>query len=135
MTQHRLGRPGPQRVGVVDRVASGQRRVDQRHRLIAHIGPTSSVAKIDLGVQQPPQTQMLGQGGRRHQPGVGHQPPVIEGHQQQRSRVCDDRIEKVPPTRGTGRLRNHQLPLSGRHFSRIQDPSPVPPTGGSGLSG
>ena len=38
------------------------------------------VAQVDPLVEQLPQTQMLSHARRGDQPGVGHQPLVIEGH-------------------------------------------------------
>ena len=80
MPQHRLGGTRSQHVAVVDRVAARQGRVDHRHGLMADIGPPCGVAQVHVGLEQLPQPQVLRQRGRRDQPGVGHQPPVIEDH-------------------------------------------------------
>jgi hypothetical protein len=79
-SQHRLSGARPQTVAVVDAVAAGQRRVDHRHGLLAHIGPTRGVTQVDLAVEQLPQPQVLGQRGRQNHPGVGHRVLVVEGH-------------------------------------------------------
>ncbi len=63
MTEDGAARPGPQDVGVVDRVAAGQRRVDQRHRLVAHIGVPRRRAQIDVLLEQALQSEVFGQGG------------------------------------------------------------------------
>ena len=78
--QHRLSRSRSQHIAVVDRVATGQRGVDHRHGLVADIRPPRGVTQVDVRFEQLPQSQMLGQGRRGDQPGVGHQPLVIECH-------------------------------------------------------
>jgi len=80
MAQRGLGGSRPQRIGVVDAVAAGQCRVDQRHGLVAHVGVPGSVSQIDVVVEQLPQAEVLGQRGRQDEPGVGHQSLVVEGH-------------------------------------------------------
>jgi hypothetical protein len=51
------GRSGAQFVAVVDPAAAGQRRGDQRHRLVAGVGPPGRVAELDAFVDQFPQPQ------------------------------------------------------------------------------
>ncbi|MDQ2729874.1 MAG: recombinase family protein [Actinomycetota bacterium] len=80
MAEHLGGRPGPQQVAVVDRVATGEHRVDHRHRLVPHIGPARGGAQIDMGVEQFAQAEVFGQGGGQDQPGVSHQVLIIEDH-------------------------------------------------------
>ncbi len=67
-------------VRVVDAVPAGQRRVDQRHRFEADVGVARRVAEVDAIVEQLAQPEMLSQGGRGDQPGVGHGVVVVEGH-------------------------------------------------------
>ncbi len=80
MAEHRLGVTGAQHVGVVDRVAPGQRGMDQGHGLVADVGVPWRIPQVDVLVEELPQTQVLGQRGGQDQPGVGHEALVVEGH-------------------------------------------------------
>ena len=80
VAENGLGRPRPQRVGVVDRVAAGQRGVDEGHRLVADVGVPGGVAQVDVLLEQLPQAHVLGERGRQHQPGVGYRVGIVEGH-------------------------------------------------------
>ena len=80
VAEHRLGGPGPQGIGIVDRVTAGQRRVDQRHRLVADIGASGRIAEVDMLVEELSQSEVLRQCGRQHQASVGHQTLIVEGH-------------------------------------------------------
>jgi hypothetical protein len=71
MSQHRLGLAGPQCIGVVDRVAACERRVDQGHRLGPHVRTSRSITEIQVLREQPQKPQVLGQRGRQHKPGIG----------------------------------------------------------------
>ena len=73
------GPAGAQRIGVVDAVATGQRRRNQRHHLIAGVGPAWGTAQVQAPVNQLGKAEMLGQGGRQEQPGIGHQAVIVEG--------------------------------------------------------
>jgi hypothetical protein len=72
------GRPGAQLAAVIDPLPAGQRRVDERHRLVAGVGPPGRIGKIDMLVDQLAQSQPDRQGGRQ-QPGVGDQALVVKG--------------------------------------------------------
>ena len=80
VAQHRHGVTRAQHVGVVDGVAAGQRRVDEGHRLVADIGASGRITEIDVFVEELAQSEVLGQRRRQHQPSVGHQMLVVEGH-------------------------------------------------------
>ncbi len=80
MAEHHLRVAGPQHIGVVDRVAPGQRGVDQRHRLEAHVGAPRPIPEVDIVVDELPQAEMLGKGGRQNEPCVGNQTFVVEVH-------------------------------------------------------
>ena len=70
------GRPaGAQHVGIVNAVAASQGRGHQRHHLVAGVGP----AQVQMPVNQLGQAQMLGEGGRKDQPGIVDQAVVVEG--------------------------------------------------------
>ena len=62
-------------VGVVDAVAPSQSGGHQRHHLIAGVGS----AQVEAPVNQLGQAEMLGQGGRQEQPGIGHHAVIVEG--------------------------------------------------------
>jgi len=47
---------------------------------VADVGVPGSVAQVDVVVEQLPQAEMLGEGGRQDEPGVGHQSLVVKGH-------------------------------------------------------
>jgi hypothetical protein len=72
------GRSGAQFVAVVDPAAAGQRRGDQRHRLVAGVGPPGRVAEIDAFVDQFPQPQPDRERGGQQQPGVSDQALIVE---------------------------------------------------------
>ena len=80
MAEHRLRVPRPQGVGVIDRVAPGQRRVDEGHGLVPNVGAARRLPEVYVLVEQLQQTQVLGQCGRQHQSGVGHEMVVVEDH-------------------------------------------------------
>jgi NADPH-dependent glutamate synthase beta subunit-like oxidoreductase len=44
------------------------------------MGPARSIPEVHVLVEQLHQTQVLGQRGWQHEPGVGHQMVVVEGH-------------------------------------------------------
>ena len=71
--------PSAQRIGVVDTVAAGQGGSHQRHQLIAGVGPPRGAAQVQVLLNQLRQAQTPGQGGGKHQPGIGHQAMVVEG--------------------------------------------------------
>ena len=74
------GRPaGAQHVGVVDAIAAGQRRRHQRQQLVPRVGSTRRISQVNVAVHQFTQTQMVGQGERQEQSGIGHQTVIIEG--------------------------------------------------------
>ena len=78
-TQHPVGPPSAQGIGVVDAVATGQGRRHQGKQLVPGVGPARSATQVNMAANQLAQSQMVGQGDRKEQPGVGHQAVVIEG--------------------------------------------------------
>ena len=113
VAQDRLGRSRTQHVRVVDTVAAGQRRVDQRHRLVADMGVTSRRTQIDMGVEQASQTQMLRQRRGQDQPGISHRVTVVEGHREPVESMRCWHQESALRTRGHGWLGNRHPPRSG----------------------
>ena len=74
------GRPASaQRIGVVDAVAASQRGSDQRHYLVAGVGPARRIAQVQALLYQLGKAEVQGQGGWKEQAGVGHQAVVVEG--------------------------------------------------------
>ena len=73
------GPAGAQHIGIVDAVATSQRRCHQRHHLVAGVGSAWGPTQIQVPVNQLGQTQVQGEGGRQDQPGIGHQAAVVEG--------------------------------------------------------
>ena len=73
------GRPtSTQRIRVVDAVAARQRGSDQRQQLVPRVGPPRRAARVEVTVDEFPQAQVLGEGGRQEQAGIGHQAVVIK---------------------------------------------------------
>ena len=70
--------PGAQRIGVVNAVAARQRGGDQRQQLVPRVGPPRRAAEVEVTVYEFPQAQVLGEGGRKEQAGIGHQAVVIK---------------------------------------------------------
>jgi hypothetical protein len=56
----------PERVCIVDTVAARE-----REQPIPYVRPTDRAAEIEMALDQPFQTQVVGQGGRQKKPGVG----------------------------------------------------------------
>ena len=76
----RASRPaGAQHVGVVNAVAARQRGCHQGQHLVARVRPPRRIAQVEVMVNQFTQTQALGEGDRKEQPGIGHQAVVVEG--------------------------------------------------------
>ena len=78
--QHRGGPSRTQRIGVVNAVAAGQRRGHQGHQFVAGVGPAWGPAQVQMPVNQLGQAQVLGQCGRKQQPGVVNQAVIVEGN-------------------------------------------------------
>ncbi len=98
VAEHRGGVAGPQRVGVTDAISVTQRRVDQRHRLVPDVGCTHSV-------QRDPVTEQLTHlrcwarvaGSTSPASATAWSSSKVTS---KRSRVWQDRIEKVPSLTG-----------------------------------
>ena len=73
------GPAGAQHVGVVDAVATSQRRRNQGHHLVAGVGPPRGIAQVEALPDEFGQAQAQGEGGRQDQPGIGHQAVIVEG--------------------------------------------------------
>ena len=70
---------GALRIGVVDAVATGQRGGHQRHHLVTGVGSAFCMAQVQAPVNQLGQAKAQGEGGRKNQPGIGHQAVIVEG--------------------------------------------------------
>ena len=98
-----MGTPAPRRsaphvdarIGVVNAVAAGQRGGHQGHHLVAGVGSAwgrnrpaprlllpcfDPPAQVQMPVNQLGQAQVLGEGGRKQQPGVVDQAVVVESN-------------------------------------------------------
>ncbi len=67
-----------QRIGVVDAVAACQRGSDQRQHLVPSVRPSRRAAEVNVMVDEFPQAQVPGEGGRQEQAGIGHQAMVVK---------------------------------------------------------
>ena len=70
---------GAQHVGVVNAVAASQRGGHQGQHLVSRIRPPRRICEVNMVVDEFTQTQVLGEGDREEQPGIGHQAVVVEG--------------------------------------------------------
>ena len=70
---------GTQHVGVVDAVAPSQRGGHQSQHLVARVRPPRGIAQVEALPDEFGQAEMPGQGGRKEQPGIGHQARIVEG--------------------------------------------------------
>ena len=51
----------------------------QRQHLVPPVGPPRRAAEVEVMVDEFPQAQMPGEGGRQEQAGIGHQAVVVKG--------------------------------------------------------
>ena len=126
---------GAQHVGIVDAVAARQRRGDQRHYLVASVGPPRRAAEVEVMVDEFPQAQVLGEGGRQEQAGIGHQAAVVKDDADTVGIVLCGCIFWVLLVSGRFSV---PKPLSQIHrsiFSPFQEASHTPPFGGFGFRG
>ena len=70
---------GAQRSGVVDAVATRERRGDQRQQLVAGVRPPRCVTEVELGVRQFTEAEPAGERGGEQQARVVHEAIVVEG--------------------------------------------------------
>ena len=70
--------PPARSASAVDAVAARQRGSDQRQYLVPRVGPPRRDAQVKVMVDEFPQAQVMGEGGRKEQPGIGHQAVVVE---------------------------------------------------------
>ncbi len=68
-----------QRVGVVDAVAAGERRHDERQELVADVRSAGLVAEVEVGLDEILHAEVVGQGGRQEEARVGDEAVVVEG--------------------------------------------------------
>ena len=52
---------------------------DQRHQLVAGVGPSWGIAQVEALLDELGQAKVPSQGGRKEQPSIGHQAVVIKG--------------------------------------------------------
>ena len=78
-TENAGGPAGAQHIGVVDAISAGQRGGHQRHHLVAGVRPPRRAAEVEVLPEELGQAKAQGEGGRKDQPGIGHQAVVVEG--------------------------------------------------------
>ena len=74
------GPAGAEHIGVIDAVTTGQRGGQQGQHLVARVRPPRCVSQVNVLAGEFAQTQMLGKGDRKEQPGIGHRTVVVEGN-------------------------------------------------------
>ena len=72
------GRPAGERIGGVDAVAASQRGGDQPQQFVPRVRPPRRAAEVEVTVDEFPQAQVPGEGGRQEQAGIGHQAVVVK---------------------------------------------------------
>lgn len=70
---------GTQCVGVVDGVAAGEDRGNQRHRLLAGVRSACNSAQLEA-IEGRAQSESLREGGGQQESSVGHQAEIVEGY-------------------------------------------------------
>jgi hypothetical protein len=78
VAEHQRGGSGSQPVGIVDPLAAGQGRMDQRHRLVAGVGRARCAAQVDVLVDQLAEHEPLGKGGGQDEASVGDRVVIVE---------------------------------------------------------
>ena len=63
---------GAQHVGVVYAVATGQHGGHQGQHLVSSVHPPRRSTQVNMAANEFTQTQVLGEGDRKEQPGIGH---------------------------------------------------------------
>ena len=100
-------------------VTAGQRRMDQGHGLVSHVGPARCIPEVHMLVEQLQQTEVLGQRGRQHR--ARRWPP--DGRRRrspQRGRGCGKIASKSAFLVWVGRCQQPPFSLSRKAFSRIR---------------
>ena len=126
--------PGAQHIGVVNTVAPSQRRRHQRHHLVARVRPPRGIAQVEALPDEFGQAEVPRQGGRKEQPGIGHQAAVVEGDLDPVGVVAWQHLLGAPFPGSVFATK----PLSQKHrstFLPLQDANPTPSFGGFGLRG
>ena len=80
------------------------------------LGMPGSIAQVNVGLEQLPQPQMLAQRGRSEQPGVSHQPVIVEGHCRRRRGCAMMASKRCLRTGSNVRRGNRHSPRSGAPF-------------------
>jgi hypothetical protein len=63
---------------VVDEVTTRERRHDERQELVADVRPARCPSEVKMLVRELLQAEVMGEGGRQEEPGVGHQAIVVK---------------------------------------------------------
>jgi hypothetical protein len=104
-----LGRPtGPQRIGVIDAVATRKGRHDEAQELVPCVRPTGRSAEIDGALDEVPKAELRSQGGRQGEPRVRDQAIVIEGHIESVEAVRRSHLSGAPLFGSMGCSKRHR---------------------------
>jgi hypothetical protein len=126
VTKHRRGGPGAQHVGVVDAVAAGHQRVQQRQNPAARPVMAWAVTEVDQLVDDRLDSQALSERGGQHEPSVGDCMVVVE-RDHKGVGTWEDDIEKVPSWSGGMTPEPRHSPCSeGLSHNRILPTTPEP---------
>ena len=82
LAQHRSGPACPQGIRVIDAVATGERRSDEREQFVADMRPSRCGTEVNMRIPKLAQPEMRRQRHRQQQSRVRYQPLVVEDHAQ-----------------------------------------------------
>ena len=125
--------PGAQHIGVVNAVAPSQRRRHQRHHLVARVRPPRGIAQVEALPDEFGQAEVPRQGGRKEQPGIGHQTAVVEGDLDPVGVVAWQHLLGAPFPGAVFLLQNHYPRSTGAPSCRLRTLTRRPPSVDSGL--
>jgi hypothetical protein len=110
--------------------------MDQRHRFVPDVRSAGGVPQVDVLIDQLAQAEMLSEGGRQDQPGVGHRVLVVEGHREPVETVRRSHRKGASVARGVWVVSQRQYPCNRGTFRGPQPVTRLSRTvaiGGSGL--
>ena len=125
--------PGAQHIGVVNAVAPSQRRRHQRHHLVARVRPPRGIAQVEALPDEFGQAEVPRQGGRKEQPGIGHQAAVVEGDLGSGRGGCVAASTGCSFSGAVFLLQNHYPRSTGAPSCRLRTLTRRPPSVDSGL--
>ena len=128
-----VGRPtGTQRIGGVDAFAASQRGGDQRQQLVPPVRPPRRAATVEVMVDEFPQAQVPGEGGRQEQACIGYQAMIVKDDADTVEIVLWQQLLGTPCFRA-GFCSKTIIPDSEEHLLPFQEASHTPSFGGLGF--